>query len=145
MPSLVRKEANDAIDALEVALLERFAKTESPLNHTFLPGLYIREIFMAEGNKYTSKIHKIRHPYFVMKGSARVFIDGQGWQLIKAPYYGVTEPGTRRVLVILEDMNWICVHSNPDDTGDMELIEERLIEKHENKLLNNIPSLQIET
>lgn len=138
MESLVRKEANEAIDLLEVALLRRYPKVDPPVNNTFLPGLYLREIFMAAGNKYTSKIHKIRHPYFVMKGSARVWIDGTGWQIIEAPYFGITEPGTRRVLDILEDCFWICVHSNPDDTEDMELIEERLIEKHENKLLKNI-------
>lgn len=144
MKSLVRKEANDSIDAMEVALLERFNKIECPLNHTFLPGVYMREIFMPAGSKVTSKIHKERHAFFVMKGSANVWIDEVGWQLIKAPYSGVTEPGTRRVLKILEDCFWITVHSNPDDTEDLDLIEERIIEKHDNPLLNNISSLQIE-
>jgi hypothetical protein len=135
MESLVRKEANDAIDGLEVALLERFNKIDFPLNHVFVPGMYIREIFMRAGSKLTSKIHKYSHPYFVMKGSANVWVDGLGWQLITAPYVGITEAGTRRVLDILEDCNWITVHSNPDDTEDLELIEERIIEKHENALL----------
>jgi hypothetical protein len=144
MQSLVRKEVNDLIDAVEIALLEKFEKVESPVAHTFLPGIYIREIFMARGNKYTSKIHKFRHAYFVLRGSANVWVEGTGWQLIEAPYFGITEPGTRRVLDILEDMNWICVHSNPDDTEDLELIEERLIERHTNMMLNNIQSQQIE-
>lgn len=144
MESLVRKEANDAIDALEVALLDRFEKIECPLNHTFLPGVYIREIFMPAGSKVTSKIHKERHAYFVMKGCANVWIDGQGWRFITAPYYGTTEAGTRRVLQVLEDCFWITIHSNPGNTEDLEEIEERIMEKHDNPLLNNISSQQIE-
>src|ERR1700722_4144042 len=104
--SLVRPEVNDAIDSLEVALLERFDKIEAPVAHTFLPGMYIREIFMIAGSKYTSKIHRFKHAYFVLRGSANVWIDGVGWQLITAPHFGITEPGTRRVLDIIEDMNW---------------------------------------
>lgn len=137
MESLVRKEANAAIDALEVAMLDRFNKIDCPLAHTFMPGLYMREIFMPKGSKVTSKIHKHRHPYFVLKGTVRVWIDGMGWQLIKAPFKGITEPGTRRVLDVLEDTIWVTVHSNPDDTEDLSIIEERLIETHENKLLTN--------
>lgn len=144
MQSLVRKEANDAIDVLEAALLERFRRIECPLNHTFLPGVYIREIFMPANSKVTSKIHKERHAYFVLKGSAEVWIDGVGWQLIKAPHYGITEPGTRRVLKILEDTFWITIHSNPDNGENLDEIEERIIEAHENPLLNNISSQQIE-
>lgn len=144
MPSLVRQEANDAIDALEAALQNRFDKIECPLNHTFLPGVYVREIFMPAGSKVTSKIHKERHVYFVMKGSANVWIDGIGWRLVEAPHYGITEAGTRRVLDIVEDCYWITVHSNPNDTEDLYEIEERIIEKHENELLNNISSQQIE-
>lgn len=137
MQSLVRKEANDAIDALEEALLDRFNKIDCPLVHTFMPGLYMREIFMPAGSKVTSKIHKHRHPFFVLKGKAEVWRDGTGWELIEAPYAGVTEPGTRRVLNILEDCNWITVHSNPENTDDLEEIEERIIEAHNNPLLSN--------
>lgn len=141
MESLVRKEANDAIDALEVAFLERFERIECPLNHSFFPGMYMREIFMPAGSKVTSKIHKIRHPFFVMKGVARVWIDGKGWGIISAPYVGVTEPGTRRVLDIIEDCNWVTIHSNPDDTEDLFKIEERIIEEHKNVLLKDLGNI----
>lgn len=138
MGSLVRKEANDAIDALEIALLNRFHKVDCPLNHTFLPGVYMREIFMPAGSKITSKIHKERHAFFVLKGKVRVWVDGSGWQLITAPYSGITEAGTRRVLDVLEDVNWVTIHHNPTDTEDLEEIENRIIEKHDNLLLENI-------
>lgn len=144
MQSLARKEANEAIDKLEVALLGRFNKVDCPLEHIFMPGMYMRTILMPAGSKVTSKIHKHKHPFFVMQGSARVWVDGKGWELIKAPYRGITEPGTRRVLDILEDCIWVTVHHNPSDSEDLEEIEALVIEKHDNELLNIINSQQIE-
>lgn len=135
--SLVRPEVNDCIDALEAALLERYPKIECPLNHSFGDGLYVREIFMPAGSKLTSKIHKKRHPYFVMQGKVNVWIDGKGWQLIEAPFFGWTNPGTRRVLDVIDDTFWITCHANPDDTEDLEIIEQRIIEPHTNNLLAN--------
>ena len=144
MSSLVRKKVNEAIDALEVEMLRQFKKKEADLNHSFFKGLYVRECVMDAGMRVTSKIHRETHPYFVMQGTAEVWIDGVGWELIVGPYYGVTLAGTRRVLRILKKCFWITVHSNPDDGEDLEVIEERIIEKHENKLLNNISQQQIE-
>lgn len=119
-------------------MLERLPKIECPLAHTFMPGMYMREIFMKSGSKITSKIHKYRHPFFILRGKVRVWQDdGKGWQLLEAPYSGVTEPGTRRVLDVIEDCNWITVHSNPEDSEDLEEIEERIIELHTNNLLTN--------
>lgn len=137
MQSLVRKEANDALDRLELAMLERFPPMKEALNHVFCKGLYIRECVMETGMIVTSKIHKERHPYFVMSGVADVWRDGVGWERVVAPYFGITEPGTRRVLKIIERTNWVTVHSNSDDGEDLEIIEERIIEKHENPLLES--------
>lgn len=137
MQSLVRKEANDAIDILEAMLLDRLPKKDADLNHSFFKGLYVRECVMDAGMRVTSKIHKETHPYFVMEGTAEVWIDGVGWKLIEAPFYGITMAGTRRVLKIITRCFWITVHSNPDDGQVLEAIEERIIEKHENHLLTN--------
>jgi hypothetical protein len=134
-PSLVRPEANEAIDALEAALVDIFPSIQCPLNHSFVKGMYIREVVMPAGCRVTSKIHKERHPYFVMKGKAKVWIDGKGWELIEAPFFGITEPGTRRVLHILETCHWVTIHHNPDDGEDLEVIEDRLIEHHDNPFL----------
>lgn len=133
--SLVRKEANESIDKLELAMLQRFQSKECPLNHSFFDGIYVRECVLFAGMLVTSKIHVKKHPYVVLKGKAEVFIDGKGWELIEAPYFGTTEAGTRRVLRIIETCHWITFHSNPDDGQDLEAIEDRIIEKHENELL----------
>lgn len=102
-----------------------------PLKHTFVDGAYVREIFMPKGTLLTSKIHKIKHPYFVMKGECSVLTD-EGVVRLKAPYQGITKPGTKRILYIHEDTIWITVHTNPDNREDLERIEERIIAKNFN-------------
>lgn len=133
--SLVRDEVNRSMDALEVALLNHFPSIDCPLKHDFGEHIYMRQIIMPKGARVTSKIHKHRHPYFVLYGKAKVWIDGKGWEEIEAPHYGMTEPGTRRLLIILEDMLWITVHHNPTNTQNLEELEEWIIEPHTNNLL----------
>ena len=98
---------------------------ETPLRHTFTPGLYAREITMPRGAVVVSKIHKTEHPYVVSKGKCRVFIEGVGWQTIQAPHFGITKPMTRRVLVILEDTVWATFH--PTDKKTVDEVETEII------------------
>lgn len=101
-----------------------------PLVHRWTPGLYIRQIFMPAGTLLTSKIHKTEHPYVVTKGRVSVYIPGVGVQELAAGHFGITKPGTRRVLYIHEDTTWITFHPNADDEEDLAVIEGRLIEPH---------------
>ena len=95
-----------------------------PLKHIFVDGAYVREIFMPAGTLLTSKIHKKRHPYFVLKGKCSVLTD-EGVQKIEAPFYGITEPGTKRVLYINEDTTWVTVHVTEET--DLDKIEKEII------------------
>lgn len=123
------------IDEVEAVLAAHVA-VDCPLVHRFTPGLYVREIFMPAGTFLTSKIHKTEHPFIVSKGKVSVWIDGEV-QIINAPYCGVTEPGTRRVLFIHEDCVWTTIHTNPDNCKDVLEIENRIIEAHDNPLLSD--------
>ena len=106
-------------------------ETLMPLKHTFVDGAYVREIFMPKGTLLTSKIHKIEHPYFVMKGKCSVFTE-TGVQKIEAPFHGITKPGTKRILYIHEDTTWITVHVTKET--DLEKIEEQIIAKSFNDI-----------
>lgn len=129
-----QKIMNEKIDELESVMAENLQITNCPLTHRFTNGLYVREIFMPAGTLITSKIHKTQHQYFILQGAVSVWIDEGEEMYLKAPYIGVTEPGTRRVLYIWEDCIWATAHPNPDNEN-VEEIEERIIEKHDNKLL----------
>lgn len=95
-----------------------------PLKHTFVDGAYVREITMPKGMLLTSKIHKICHPYFVLKGDVSVLTD-KGVVRIKAPYSGITQAGTKRVLYCHEETTWITIHVTKEK--DLDKIEEEVI------------------
>jgi hypothetical protein len=113
------------IDALE-AEMRLMTPCVAPVEHFFTPGLYCRRIEMAKGSLITSKIHRTEHPYFVLAGKAAVWDGENGVQIIRAPYMGITKPGTRRVLLIGEDCTWVTVHQSDNET--VEEIEARIIE-----------------
>lgn len=140
---------NNKIDELEAALISECEPIICPLKHTFIPGFYIREIFMPKGvegkvNLITSRVHNTFHPFFVLKRKVAVYSDNDGEIVIEAPYSGITTPDTRRVLKIIEDTVWVTVHATdivPKDDS-VEAIEyaanevaEQILAKHENPLL----------
>lgn len=97
-----------------------------PLKHTFVDGAYVREITMPKGLIITSKIHKVCHPYFVLKGKCSVLTE-DGAVLIEAPFYGITPAGTKRLIQVHEETVWITVHVTNET--DLEKIEEQIIAK----------------
>lgn len=138
---------NKRIDELEAAMLTSFDTVDCPLVHRFVPGMYIREIFMPKGSLITSLIHKTKHPFFVLKGTVSVYSENDGQQLFQAGDKGITIPGTRRVLFILEDCVWVTCHATSvqpkDDSPQaildaVKIIEDEIIEKHTNELLGGV-------
>jgi hypothetical protein len=136
---MIIRENDDRLDELEVAMLENFEPVHCLTTHKFTDGMYIREIFMPAGSLITSKIHKTEHPYIVSYGKVAVSIDGDDWNEITAPYTGITIPGTRRVLYIIEDCIWTTFHrvdgmkSEYNNLNDEE--KEKIVEKIEEKIL----------
>ena len=87
----------------------------NPLNHTFAGGCYVREISMPKGQLISTGIHKKEHPFFILKGDVSVLSD-TGVVRITAPYSGVTQPGTKRLIYIHEDTIWATVHATDKKT-----------------------------
>jgi hypothetical protein len=117
--SLVSKEENDLIDSVEVDMVNNFDPIKFDLRHSFLPGFYIRTIYMPAGSRLTSQIHRTEHPFRISMGKLIVYNKGEA-TYIEAPYDGVTTPGTRRIIRILEDTVWSSLHAIPAITGDEE-------------------------
>lgn len=136
---MIIRENDDRLDELEVAMLENFEPVHCLTTHKFTDGMYIREIFMPAGSLITSKIHKTEHPYIVSYGKVAVSIDGDDWHEITAPYTGITIPGTRRILYVIEDCIWTTFHrvdemkSEYNNLNDEE--KEKIVEKIEEKIL----------
>lgn len=136
---MIVRENDNIIDELESIMIQSPDIIDAPLQHKFTDGMYIREIFMPAGSLWTSKIHKTEHPYVVSYGKVAVSIDNNEWYEITAPYTGITQPGTRRVLYILEDCIWTTFHrvdGMKSEYNDLPIEEvEKIVEQIENKIL----------
>ncbi len=97
-----------------------------PLKHSFADGAYIREIFVPAGMLVVTKIHKVAHPYFIMKGDVSILTE-EGVTRKQAPFTGITPSGTKRICFCHTDTWWITVHVTKET--DLEKIEEEVIAK----------------
>lgn len=136
---------NNVVDQVEAAIVEQ-EQVICPVKHHFTHGLYCREIFMPGGTVITSKVHRTQHPYVVSQGKVAVIREDEGFEVIEAPFFGITMPGTRRVLHTLEDTIWTTFHptniepksnSKEDILEAVDAIEAIIIEPYINKLISH--------
>jgi quercetin dioxygenase-like cupin family protein len=128
--SISAAKNNVLLNQLEQELVKHFPPAKTHSEHRFTPGLYSRETFMPAGSVITSKIHKTEHQFVVLSGRCRVYnSEDNSFVELSAGYVGITKPGTRRVLAIIEDCRWLTFH--PTEETEMEAIEAALIEPHD--------------
>jgi len=132
--SEARAAEEDAMNRLEAALMDGEQIT-CPLVHSFTPGIYIRQIFIPAGAMITSRVHKTEHHFIILKGVI-VVKSGTEDVVYRAPYMGITDPGTRRALLAIEDTVWATIHANPDDITDPDVIVETITDAANNPLID---------
>lgn len=111
---------------LQESMLADEMHVECPVTHTFAPGVYAREMLIPKGTVIVGKIHKHAHVNIISKGKASVMTEFGPMQ-IEAPHTFVSQPGTKRVVVALEDVIWTTIH--PTMETDLEKIEDEVIAK----------------
>jgi hypothetical protein len=128
---------DDLLDEVEKAILQSPDVILSvPVENLFTDGLYMRRVKLQKGSLVTSKVHKTQNPFMIMKGSVLVWDAGcSEASLINAPYVGITEPNTRRMVYVVDDCDWITCHPNHENL-DLKSMEEKIFGVHVNKLLN---------
>jgi len=94
------------------------------LTHRFTRGIYVREFKMKAGSIIVSKLHAQEHICIISAGKAVVTTES-GTQVIEAPCTFVSPAGSKRVLLIVEDMVWSTVHRS--DETEVERLESELI------------------
>lgn len=90
------------------------------------PNLYTRGCLMLPLGLYVSERHKTQHQWFMLKGDCWVFSEESGWRHFVGSNAGVTEPGTQRLLYIVEPTVWVTAHAVSTDNPDelyLQLIE----------------------
>lgn len=119
-------------DQVEAALAT-CEQADLPVVHRFAPGVYCREIHIPAGVMATSAVHKSTHLFTISQGRIRVISETEGAVEYAAPYTGITEPGTRRMVLALEDVVWTTYH--PTEKTDLAEIAEEILAPCPNPLL----------
>ena len=113
-----RKEFREKISDLEQVIIDAGNTTgevmhkANPVKHTFAGGCYVREIYNPA------------YELIVMKGEMSILTE-EGIQNIKAPYQGVTKPGTKRAIYTHEECIFITVHATENTT--IEDVEDEVV------------------
>jgi len=115
---------------------------KNPVKHSFADGCYIREIFNTAGELLINKIHKQEHPFFLLEGKMSILTE-DGVEHLKAPYYGITKPGTKRIIYTHTDCVFVTVHAT--EKKDIKEIEEDVIADNFNDPVISIEELKILT
>lgn len=119
------EEFSHLVDEVHAAILlnENFEIVlgAGSLVNTFTPGpvgsgvqLYSRQLTMPEGARVVSRRHITTHPFNISKGSILV-LTKDGERRYTAPFSGVTEPGTERILLAETETIWTTYHIIPED------------------------------
>lgn len=126
--------AKTATNQVTRAVIEGFAlrllqepQVDCPVRHEFANGLYYREFSVPRGTFVIGRCHKEESFSVLLKGKARVLIDGLVHNLV-APMILPCSKGLNKIAVVEEDMVWGSFHANPTNEKDPDKIEDLLLE-----------------
>ncbi len=103
----------------------RFQYQEFPLIHTFVPGKYLRSIFLPAGTRVVGKLHRHECLNWITSGLVQMFTETGGLELLQGPCKMLSPAGTKRVLHVLEDTIWTVEHLT--SSTDLSQIESEVI------------------
>jgi quercetin dioxygenase-like cupin family protein len=116
------------IIGLQNAMIESCLSVELPSpTHFFAKGMYMRELTVPAGMRLVGKIHLHEHFLIVTKGKAEV-ISEFGRCIVEAGHLSISPAGVKRVVVAIEDTQFVTIHLNVTDTNDLGVIEAEHIE-----------------
>lgn len=128
--AVVAAKAREGILALQEQMLNlpESEKRTYPVRHYFSDNWYMREMTIPAHQVVIGKIHKHAHQNCISVGLVRVFTEF-GSDEMAAPFVFVSEPGTKRVVLTLEETVWTTYHYNPTNTRDLAELEANIIAK----------------
>jgi len=119
--------SDEKLGMLERQFLE-LPQVECPVKHTFLPGLYIREVAIPADTYVIGHAQRFEHLFFLVEGEG-VLVNADGSKVeLKGPKYFVAPPG-RKLGYCRTQVRIMNVYPNPDNERDVEKLEERFMDK----------------
>lgn len=101
-----KPEAIVSYDSPQIAV---YGPEHYPLEHYFLPGIYIRQIKMGAGHLIRGCAHRTQHFNIILQGKVRVLMGDEVVELA-APCTFASDAGCAKALLILEDCVWQTIH-----------------------------------
>ena len=93
--------------------------------HTFVNGLYHRELYIPPGQLVVGKRHAIEHIVMLTTGSCSVFTE-RGVEFLVAPFTFISPAGEKRVVMTHDEgCTWVTLH--PTNKTDLRDIEDEVI------------------
>jgi hypothetical protein len=118
-----------AVEALQAEML-KLPQLELQTDHHFADGMYCRVVHRPAGALIVGKVHKREHFYIVAKGRVQV-----GREVFGAGTVIVSQPGTKRAVLALEDSICLTVHRTAKKNLDK--IERELVEPDKTALFDS--------
>ena len=105
--------------------LAKLPQVEFELQHFFVDGLYVRQIFIPAGVALVGYIHMQPCITSVLQGCI-VIAGGERPVTLKAPYTCTCPAGSKKAGYALQDTVWQDAYLNPDNERDIAKLEARL-------------------
>lgn len=117
----------EKVKDLEAAMLASGKPVVLEPVHHFCKGMYARQLFIPAGTLITGKVHKHEHIFLLLKGDVSLVSEDGTVFRVKAPFFCVSPPGTKRIAYHHEDTVGMNIHVNPTDTHDLAEIESNTV------------------
>jgi len=140
-PEFILNKTAESIDALEKVILDELPIAIEKLEHVHTLGLYGRKWSANAGTIWVTRQHKVEHQFVILKGAVVVWVDGKEL-FYEEGFNGITKPGTRRILYVIDDVEWMTFHPNPDNLNEDEFVE-LVTEKHNNSLFSKEDDMKL--
>jgi len=130
-------ETRSKIDALEAALMDNHNELGLvvgdsdmfPLKHSFVDGLYIREMQMKKDHFAIGKLQKNEHLWMLLQGKLTVTTQSGSEEYI-GPCYVKAKAGEKKAVYAHEDSIFVNIYPNPNNEQDLDKIENTWIAKN---------------
>lgn len=92
-------------------------KTDLPVEHEFIDGMYVRRLFIPKGTLLTGKVHKKACVNVVEKGDISILTE-TGSRRVTAGFTGISQPGIQKVGFAHEDTVFVNIFRTDETDAD---------------------------
>lgn len=119
-----RRPMREIIQLVEDELL-KLPQADHGLRHLFTDGLYIRHVLIQRGCLFTTPFYREECVLTVLRGRL-IIITENGAAAVNGPYFTQTAPGTKRVILAVDEVEAHTIHPNPTNEHNVEVLESRI-------------------